>query len=60
MPGQTTRRRYTLEPGHEAVTGDLSIEDVETFLEDHGERNPELVSVTFAIDDSVRDSGTTN
>ena len=60
MPGHTTRRRYTLQVGRDAMEGDLDIEDVEAFLDDHVDRNPELVSVTFAVDDSVRDSATTN
>jgi len=60
MPGQQPRRRFTLEPRHDDSTDDLSLEDVRRFLEVHTDRRPELVSVTVTVEDSVRDSGTTN
>lgn len=61
MTGNTSRRRFTLEPGQAASPAeDLNLDDVEAFIEDHTEFSPELVSVTFEVDDAVRDPATTN
>lgn len=50
-------RRLTLDPGRGVISSDtLQLNDIKPFLDEHAHRNPELVSVTVALDDPVRNS----
>lgn len=52
MSDHHTCRRLTLDPGRGVISSDtLQIDDIEPFLNEHAHRNPELVSVTVALDD---------
>lgn len=61
MSGQLSRRKFTLEPQHgEPTTKNLELNDIEVFLEENADHNPELVSVTFEVTDPISDCSTTN
>jgi len=60
MTGKRQRRRYTLSGERTRRTESLSVEDIDEFIEQNEERNPEVVSVTVELDDSAVGVGTTN
>lgn len=55
MSDQDTGRPLTLVPDRAVISSEtLHIDDIEAFFDEHAHRNPELVSVTIAIDDPVK------
>lgn len=61
MPVNTGRRKLRLTPQQKSLDGEeFTIEEIATFIEQHDDRDPEVVSVTVELDDLEAGIGTTN
>ncbi|MFC5972869.1 hypothetical protein ACFPYI_16150 [Halomarina salina] len=56
MAAKQYSRRFTLDPTlTESRSSTLTLDDLQTFIDDHEEYNPRVRAVTFEVDDAVSD-----
>lgn len=61
MAGNLSRRKFRLTPEQDSLDADqFTVDEIASFIEEHEQHNPEVVSVTLEIDDVEVGVGTTN